>query len=62
MKYIRDVSGNDLSELSSLMYEIASKLSTYSHVYELLPTAMIREIKKTTKAIEKEIDRRESDD
>jgi len=44
------------------MYEIASKLSTYSHVYELLPTAMIREIKKTTKAIEKEIDRRESDD
>jgi hypothetical protein len=50
---------NDLEELNALMNRIMGEIETYSHVSELLPKALVKQLEKFDTKVIAELERRE---
>lgn len=56
---LKNVSGNDLSEMSSFMGELDRLMTSYCHITELLPKMFYNGMNATYDVINKEYSRRE---
>ena len=57
---LKMLSGNEFSELHSLIYNIQKEIQEYCHVSDLLPNSFKNEFLKLQIAIEKEYENRDS--
>lgn len=57
---LKMLSGNEFSELHSLIYNIQKEIQEYCHVSDLLPNSFKNEFLKLQTALEKEYENRDS--
>ncbi len=60
-KKLSDCSGNTLSELRSLIYELQARIKDYSHVEDYLSKSVIVSLSKESDRLEQELARREDE-